>query len=382
MKFLFKNYLCILLLFGLPNVTYGAAKTKPMVPSIISIEAETGMVLYEKNADVCRPPASMIKIMQMLLVSEGLREGKWTLDQKITASRKAQRMGGTQVYLQAGDVFTLDHLMKAVSVASANDATMAVAEGLWGSEDTYKEAMNARAQELGMKDSVFHSVHGLPPDWGNPYDATTARDMALLAQACVKEEQVLKWTNMRELQFRPGEAKKYTTNKLLRRRDDMDGLKTGFISKAGFCVTSTIEKNGVRIIAVLMGYQDKVKRFNEAERLLDEGVAAFKRGQLVAKGTEKAPKVSVANCETPTLQLEVSNEIKLMVLSHKWDNIELVWEHPKSVTAPVKKGDRIGTVSAVLGGEVLAKSELLASADMAEASLAWKIEQSILSFFE
>ncbi len=382
MKSLVKNYLCMFLVFGLANVAYGAAKTKPMVPSIISIEAETGMVLYEKNADVRRPPASMIKIMQMFLVSEGLREGKWTLDQKITASRKAQRMGGTQVYLEAGDVFTLDHLMKAVSVASANDATMAVAEGLWGSEDAYKEAMNARAQELGMKDSVFHSVHGLPPDWGKPYDETTARDMALLAQACVKEEQVLEWTNMRELQFRPGEAKKYTTNKLLRRRDDMDGLKTGFISKAGFCVASTMEKNGVRIIAVLMGYQDKVKRFNEAERLLDEGVAAFKRGQLVAKGTEKAPKVTVANCETPTLQLEVDKEIELMVRSHEWDNIELVWEHPKSVTAPVKKGDKIGTVSAVLGGEVLAKSELLASADMAEASLAWKIEQSILSFFE
>ena len=135
-----------------------AAKSRE--PSLIAIEAETGMILYEKNADIVRPPASMIKLMQMLLVSEGLREGKWTLDQPITASRKAQHMGGTQVYLEAGDVFPLDHLMKAVSVASANDATMAVAEGLWGSEDAYKEAMNKRAQELGMKSSVFYSVHG------------------------------------------------------------------------------------------------------------------------------------------------------------------------------------------------------------------------------
>ena len=359
-----------------------ATKAKPMIPSMISIEAETGMVLYESNADIVRPPASMIKLMQMLLVSEGLREGKWTLEQEITASRNAQRMGGTQVYLEAGDVYTLGHLMKAVAVASANDATMAVAEGLWGSEEAYKEAMNKRAQELGMKQSVFHSVHGLPPDWGKPYDATTARDMALLAQACVKEPQVLEWTNLRELQFREGGPKKYTTNKLLRKRDDMDGLKTGFINKAGFCVTSTLEKNGVRIIAVLMGFEDKRLRFNEAERLLDEGVASLKRGQLVAKGIEKAPVVTVQNCETPTLQLEIDSDIELMVRSNEWDKIELIWDHPKSLTAPIKKGQKVGTVTAVLGGQVLAESELLASAEMAEAGWAWKLEQSVLEFFE
>ena len=291
-------------------------------------------------------------------------------------------MGGTQVYLEAGDVFALEHLMKAVSVASANDAAMAVAEGLWGSEEAYKEAMNTRAQELGMSSSKFHSVHGLPPSRGNEYDQTTARDMALLGRACVLESQVLEWTNLREFQFRPGEAKKLSTNKLLRRRADMDGLKTGFISAAGFCITATLEKDGVRVIAVLMGFQDKYKRFNEAERLLDEGVVAMRRGQLVAKGTEEAPLVTVENCETPTLQLEVSAEIELLVRRAEWENIELVWEYPKSVSAPIKKGDKIGTVSAVLGGKVLGESELLASSDLEEASWTWKVEQTVFAFFE
>ena len=373
-------YVCVLLVLSCGFCV--AAEKKPKGPSLISIEAETGLVLHEKNADTVRPPASMIKLMQMLLVSEGLREGKWTLDQPITASRKAQHMGGTQVYLEAGDVFPLGHLMKAVSVASANDATMAVAEGLWGNEDAYLAAMNERAQALGMKNSEFHSVHGLPPSWGEEYDKTTARDMALLAQACVKEPQVLAWTNLRDIQFRPDEPKKYSTNKLLRRRDDMDGLKTGFISAAGFCITATLEKDNVRVIAVLMGYQDKYVRFNEAERLLDEGVATMRRGQLIAKGIEEAPKVTVQNCETPTLQLEVSKEIDLLVRSSEWENIELVWEHPKSVTAPVKKGQKIGTVSAMLGDKVLAERELIASADLAEAGWGWKLEQSFYSFFE
>lgn len=347
--------------------------------SAISVEAETGLVLYEKNADVVRPPASMIKLIQMLLVAEGLEEGRWTLDQRITASRKAQRMGGTQVYLEAGDTFTLEHLMHAVSVASANDAAMAVAEGLWGSEEAYLAAMNTRADELGMVNSEFSSVHGLPPDAGEEPDKTTARDMALLGRACVEMPRVLGWTSMRELQFRPGEAIKYTTNKLMRRRNDMDGLKTGYIRAAGFCIAATLQKNGVRVISVVMGHTDKRERFNLAERLLDEGVALVRRDEFLS-GDAKI-EISVEECETEITTLLTDEGITLLTRRDEFNLIELVYDHPKTLKAPLKKGDKIGTVSAMLGTKLLAQRDLYVAEDLPVAGWVWKIEKRVLSLF-
>lgn len=349
--------------------------------SAISVEAETGLVLYEKNADTVRPPASMIKLFQMLLVSEGLEEGRWTLEQPITASRKAQHMGGTQVYLEAGDTFSLEHLMHAVSVASANDAAMAVAEGLWESEEAYLAAMNEMAAELGMESSEFNSVHGLPPDRGEDPDKTTARDMALLGRACVKVPQLLEWTSMRELQFRPGEALKYTTNKLMRRRDDMDGLKTGYIRAAGFCVTATLQKNGIRVISVVMGHTDKKERFDLAERLLDEGVALVRRDVFLPEEGSAVEGIGVGNCEVETTDLFASDGITLLTRRDEFDQIEIVYDHPKSLKAPLKKGDKVGTVSAVLGTTVLAERDLLVTEDLPEAGWGWRIEQTVLGWF-
>ena len=240
-------------LLALSAAYAAAAKEEPEIVSTICVEAETGMVLAEENAAIVRPPASMIKMIQMLLVTEGLYKNSWTLETPIHVSLHAQKMGGTQVYLEAGETWTLGELMPAIAVASANDAAMAVAEGLWGSEEKYLEAVNARAKELGMASTEFHSVHGLPPDAGEEPDGTTARDMATLGRACVAYPYIMRLVGAKELQFRPEEAIKHNTNKLLWRMEDCDGIKTGYIRASGFCVTATAQRDGIRLIGVVMG---------------------------------------------------------------------------------------------------------------------------------
>ncbi|MCC6144463.1 MAG: D-alanyl-D-alanine carboxypeptidase, partial [Candidatus Hydrogenedentes bacterium] len=277
------HYILLLVLAVLPRVALSA----PLEPiSYICVEAETGLVAAEENADIKRPPASMLKLMLMLLVVEGADSGTWAYETELTASALAQQMGGTQVYIEAGEVWPLNHLMKAVAVASANDAAVVVAEGLFGSVEKCLEAMNRRALELGMVDTVFHSVNGLPPDPGEPFDQTTARDMSQLARECVKHDKILEWVREKEFQFRPGSSMKYNTNKMLWRMDDCDGLKTGFIRAAGYCVTATAVRNDLRFICVVMGSPGFQERFRVAEECLETAFSRIRRQRLVAQGQE------------------------------------------------------------------------------------------------
>ncbi len=249
-----------------------SAANGPSEVSTICIDAATGKVLSSGNATVVRPPASMVKMMLFLLVTEGVEAREWSWEDPITASRHAEHMGGSQVFLRAGETYPLEHLMQAVAVASANDAAMAIAEGLWGNEDDYLEAVNARVASLGMVDTRFNSVHGLPPDDGVAPDRTTARDMALLARACVRHSKVLDWTQVREFSFRHGDATEYNTNKLLWRVPECDGLKTGYIRASGYCVTATAERNGRRVIAVVMGHESFNGRFRAAQEMLENAL--------------------------------------------------------------------------------------------------------------
>ncbi|MCH7909931.1 MAG: D-alanyl-D-alanine carboxypeptidase, partial [Candidatus Hydrogenedentes bacterium] len=328
---------CVLL--GIALCLQSAAAMAQELPggiSAFSIEAETGLVLLEHNADVVRAPASMVKIMLMLLVVEGLERGDWTLQTPIEASRHAQRMGGTQVYLHEGEVHPLEALMIAVAVASANDAAMAVAEGLWGSEEAYLANVNERARELGMDSSEFHSVHGLPPDRGEEPDKTTARDMATLARTCVRHPQILEWTNTVSFELRPAEGKKYTTNTLMRQMPECDGLKTGYIRSAGFCITATAEREGLRIISVVMGYNDNRARFDLAGRLLQEGLDDVRKERVVIRGVTPAPTVRVANSETKAVALEFSDDLWVTVRRSDWDRILVVLDHPEEMRAPME----------------------------------------------
>mgnify|MGYP005854225315 CR=1 FL=1 len=245
--------------------------------SLICLEAETGHVLFEQNSTLRRPPASVLKLMILLMVDEGIERQSWTLNTPIHVSARAQHMGGTQVYLEAGETWELEALAEAVAIASAKAAARARAEALWGSAAAYLRAAHARAHALGMVDTEFHSVHGLPPDEGEAFDQTTARDMAQLARACVARPRLMAWVHQRTLQFREEAPLYYSTNKLLWRMPECDGLKTGYIRAAQFCIAATARKDGVRLIAIVLGAPSSESRFREAASLLENGFGRVRR---------------------------------------------------------------------------------------------------------
>lgn len=353
--------------------------SSPDIPvSLICVEAESGWVLSESNADLPRPPASMIKMMLMLLVAEGLEANTWTLETPIPVTARAAGIGGSQVYLKEGEVWSLDHMMRAVCVASANDAAMAVAEALWGSESAYLDAANRRAKALGMNETRINSVHGLPPGPGQEFDRTTARDMATLARCCVKKPILLEWARQKELQFRPGESIKYNTNKLLWRMAECDGLKTGYTRAAGFCVTVTAVKDGVRLIGVVMGEKQLQERFNTGQALLEGVFSELRRVPYLAKGQPVGPQVRVVNSPAEQVLLVSRDDINVAVRDKDRSRLTLVVQCPEKLRAPLYPGDEVGLGLVQIEGYTLAKIPLTVSSEVPEGGWRWKLARAAL----
>lgn len=341
--------------------------------SYLCVVSDSGMVLAEQNADQQRPPASIIKMFQLLLVVEGLQRGAWTLETPITISEHARNMGGTQVFLNTGDTWPLGQLMEAVAVASANDAAMAVAEGLWGSEEAYKEAMNKRAAELGMAHSSFRSVHGLPPDKGEEADQTTARDVARLASECVRHPQILAWTSLREIEFPPGKGTKENTNRLPATVPGCDGLKTGYTQAAGFCVAATAMRDHIRLIAIVMGHPNSKKRFALAGELLENGFKQVERVRFLTAGQPIGDPTPVHNCATQQIRLTALHEAWAIVRTGEAAKAETVVRLPDRVYAPVRAGTPVGEVHIRLGDLVLCSVPLVVPQDLEAAGWRWKL---------
>jgi len=332
--------------------------------SVMCVEVESGMVVYERNADIKRPPASMLKLMMLLLVSEGVDEGRWQLDQLIPVSAHAASMWGTRVALREGESWPLGHLMDACAVASANDAATAVAEGLWGSEANYLRAMNERARTLGMNDTIFRSVHGLPPDDRVSFDQTTARDMMKLALECLKSPRIRHWVNLRQIQFRPGDPVRSSTNLLLNRMPGCDGLKTGFIRAAGFCIAATAERDGVRLVTIVMGSPDKYGRFNLAQQTLEEGFQNVRRVQVVRGGVSSIDPIPVVNCDTQETGLVASSDIWVTIRAADKARLEYTAVYPEPLEPPLRAETVVGEVRVRLDGEVIGASPLIVPIDL------------------
>lgn len=354
-----------------------AAPAQPETPvSIFCIETGSGLVTYESAADLPRPPASMVKMMMMLMVSEGVDAGKWTLDDEVEATAESEGMGGTQVYLKKGERWPIGELVMAVAVASANDAAMALAQGLWGGVKEYLEAANARAVELGMNNTVYHSVHGLPPDDGKTFDMTTARDMARLALECLKHERIRNWVHTREYAFRNGTAPHANTNKLLWRMEDCDGLKTGYIKAAGFCVTATAERNGIRLVCVVMGAPTLAGRFNLAEEYLERGFARVERVRVVGVDQPVGP-IPVRLGALDQLSLQPEHDVWVTIRSEDKKRLEIWAEHPPRLIGPLSAGTQVGKVQVMLDGEVLASSALVVPQDVEGRGWMLSIEDGV-----
>jgi len=250
----------------------------PYIGAIV-VDANTGRVLVEDNADGKGYPASVLKLMDLLIVIEKVKAGQLTLQDPVPVSAKSAKTGGSQVYLAEKEVFTLDEMLYALMVQSANDAAVAIAEKVAGSTEAFVVLMNQKAKQLGMNNTVFNSVHGLPPGAGQAHDVTTARDFSILCREVLKHPEVLRYTSTRERPFRSKVAGKTvvmrTHNHLLASLSGCDGLKTGYITVAGFSIAVTASRNGQRVIAMVLGSSDRKVRDAKAAELVAKGFAAL-----------------------------------------------------------------------------------------------------------
>jgi len=327
----------------------------------ILVDADTGTVLFEKNPHLKAPPASMTKMMLILLVAERVRDGSMHWDDPITASAWASKIGGSQVYLKQGEVFPLSEMMQAIVIHSANDASVAVAEAVAGSSEAFVDLMNERAKQLGMKDTVYHSVHGLPPGKGQQSDMSSAADLATLARELVKSPEVMKWAGTKEAPFRNGSMTLTNTNRLVRETNWVDGLKTGFYREAGFNVTATGQRDGLRLITVILGAPEKHDCFAEAAKLLNKGFAENKALVAVKRGDTVANDVAVKGGNPRFVRVVAGGNVSVLAKRGEKRNFSVELTLSGDVHAPLKVNDAIGEVVVKDGDVVIGRVPALAA---------------------
>jgi len=345
------------------------ALPQPYVAACV-MEPRSGQVIYDLNMHKPWPPASMTKMMLMLIVAEKLHDGSLKLDDQVTASANATRMGGSQVYLKEGETFSLDDMMKAIVVHSANDASVAVAEYLAGSTGAFVVMMNRRAAQLGMRDTHYYSVHGLPPARGQQPDITSAYDSALLARELIKYPDVLRWSSIDTTGFRHGTFQLRNTNHLIRSYAGCDGLKTGFYDRAGFNVTATAKRNGLRLIAVVLGSPRKSENFETAATLLSQGFLNYYNYPVARRGQPIARSVAVRGGAASQIVPVWGEDLRLFTRRGEENrSFTLAFDLPARLNAPLAAGQQVGIGELMVAGRPVARAPLLAPAAVARGSL-------------
>lgn len=360
--------LCVTLFLG--NVLPVRAAAEITAPSAILLEASTGQVIYEKNATERRSPASITKIMTLLLIFEALSEGKVSLQDEVVTSAHAKSMGGSQVFLEEGETQTLETMIKCIVIASGNDASVAVAEHIAGSETDFVEEMNAKAAELGMVDTHFEDCCGLTDSDGH---YTTAKDVAIMSrELTVKYPEIFTYTQiwMEDITHvtRQGSSTftLSSTNKLLKWYQWTTGLKTGSTAKAKFCVSATASKDGVDLIAVIMGAPDPKERFHDAEKLLNYGFSVS--NLYVDENKDPLPQMRVEGGVEETVSLHYAEEFRYLdVTGRDLSAVEKELKLPESVEAPVTEGETAGQAVYRIGGEEIGRVAILYDASVEKA---------------
>ena len=336
-------------------------------PSAILMEQSTGAVLYEKNAYEHLSPASVTKVMTMLLVVEAVEDGVISLDDMVTASARAASMGGSQIWLEEGEQMSVSEMLKCVAVVSANDCCVALAEHLSGSEEAFVAKMNTRAAELGMEDTHFLSCSGLT-DSDAHY--TCARDIAVMSRELMRHESVRQYTTIWMDTIRDGEFGLSNTNKLIYYYPGATGLKTGFTSRAMYCLSATAERDGAAYIAVVLHAPTSADRFESARTLLNH---AFANYTLVSpEGQVAIPPVEVLLGETGVVQPVLPGDATVLVEKSGAGKLEYVCELPERVEAPVEAGQELGGVSMYAGGKLVQRVPLV-SPERIEKLSVWRM---------
>lgn len=335
--------------------------------SAILIDKDSGKVLYEKDPDTKLPMASMTKIMSMLIIMENINNGSLSYTDKVIISKNASGMGGSQVFLQEGEEYKVEDLLKCIAVSSANDAVVAMAEKISGSAEAFVELMNKRAQELGLTNTNFANPHGL--DSENHY--STARDMSRLAQELLKYEDILRFTSIYEDYLTKPDGSQVwlvNTNRLVRFYDGVDGLKTGYTTDAGYCLTATAKKNDFRIISVVMKASSGDARSKDTATLLTYGFNSFKNNVVYAKEKELG-EVTVENGKVNVAKVYLKNDVtELLGVSEKPKDYSFNIKIDK-IKAPVKKDSVVGTVEVIdNNGNIIKEEEIVVKEDILKAN--------------
>ena len=323
-------------------------------PSAILIEASSGQVLYAKDADTPRPMASVTKIMTLLLIMEALEDGKFTLADMVSCSEHAVSMGGSQIYLKEGESLSVEEMLKAIVVSSANDAAVAMAEFVAGSDRSFVSLMNERAKKLGMKNTHFVNCTGLDAD--DHY--SSAADIAVMSAQLLKHDTIRDYTTIWMDTLRDGSFGLSNTNKLVRFYEGCTGLKTGSTSKALYCMSASAKRDGMELISVVLASPTSAKRFEDAKKLLNFGFAGY---ELYCAKIKVPETVTVLGSKNKSAWIECEKEVRLLVEKGVGKNIVIETKLDETVVAPAEKGAKVGEVNFVSGEEILRSFPILLS---------------------
>ena len=351
----------VILLLSLPMNVGAVSDDEITAPSAILVDGENFNILYEKNSHEQRSVASITKVMTVLLIMEDIENGKISLTDTVTASAHAASMGGSDIWLEEGEQMSLDDMLKATLVASANDAAVALAEYTEGSEEAFVKRMNNRAKELGMKDTVFKNCNGLDEEG----HISSAYDVALMSAELIKHTKVFDYTSIWLDFLRDGKTQIVNTNKLLKSYNGITGLKTGTTDDAGSCISATAKRDGLSLIAVVLGSDSGTDRFKDASILLDYG---FNNYSVIIPKEKKLPKVKVN--KGMGSEVEVYSNPPKSVLVAKGSDSEIIVkvDLPKKIDAPVEKDKKIGEITYSINDKVVQKSDIRCKNSVEECS--------------
>lgn len=334
-----KVFFIIFIFIFLINISASELKLAQNSESAILVEASTGKIIFEKDKDKKMASASMTKIMTMLLTMEALEGKKISLDEEVLISKNAEGMGGTQIFVEAGSKVKVEDLIKGVGIASANDAAVALSEKIGGTEDNFVDMMNERAKELGCKNTTFKNPHGLDEEG----HLTTAYDMSLIARELVKHELALKISSTYDEYITVSGENHWlvNTNKLVKFYKGIDGLKTGYTDKAGYCLTATMNKNNMRLISVVMKSNTKDNRSSDTIGMMEYGYSMY-GSETILKKDEYTGKINISNSENKEYNYYLDNDVKLIVDKNTRDVNYNTKVKLDKLKAPLPKGTKVG----------------------------------------
>lgn len=351
-----KKFMLFLILLFVFITPISAEDLTPNAKSAILIEASTGKILYEKNKDERYAPASMTKMMSLVIIMDNIYNGNLRLDEMVKTSKNASGMGGSQIFLKEGEEMSVDDMLKGITIGSANDATVALAERIAGSEEAFVKIMNEYTKKLGLKNTHFKNCTGL--DENDHY--SSAYDMSVIARELVKHDKILNYSSIYETYLRSDTDNKFwlvNTNKLVRFYKGVDGLKTGYTDTAGYCLTATINKDNMRVIAVVMGEDSSTTRNSEVSGLLDYAYNLYKKDTYITKeevlGNAKVEKGNVEYANIVTID-DIST-----INKKEYKRGEIKFELDlKNLKAPIKKGDVVGKIKVIENGNIISEADV------------------------